>query len=74
MQKNVQWPKIDIQQEKPITFSFFQKLEMDYEVIKAEVQAKEVISMEEIQKLHLKFIDAWNTCKPKLKNWKNGGI
>ena len=31
MQKNVQWPEIDLWQEQPITFSFFQKLEKEYE-------------------------------------------
>ena len=50
MQKNVQWPKIDLQQEKPMTFSFFQNLENEYEAIKVEVQVKDMIFMEEIQK------------------------
>ena len=31
-------------------FSFFQTLENEYEAIKAEVRAKDIISMEEIQK------------------------
>ena len=36
-------------------FSFFHKLEKEYEAIKVEVQMKEVISMEEIQKFFIKF-------------------
>ena len=48
MQKNVQLPEIDLQQDQPITFSFFQKIENEYEAIKEEVRAKEMISTEEI--------------------------
>ena len=51
IQSYIQWPKINFEYEHPVTFSFFQKLEDNYEKIKAEVQAKEVISKENIQEL-----------------------
>ena len=44
MKKDIQWPYINIQDEKPIPFSFFQKWESEYESITTEVQAKELIS------------------------------
>ena len=50
MQRNVQWLEIDLQQEKPMTFSFFEKLENEYEAIKVEVRVNDMISMEAIQK------------------------
>jgi phage-related protein len=37
MQKNVQLLESHLQQKKPMTFSFFQKLEKDYKYIKVEV-------------------------------------
>ena len=37
-----------------MTFSFFQKLENEYEAIKAQVRVKDMISMEEIQKFLIK--------------------
>ena len=40
MQKDIQWLDINIQDEQPVPFSFFQKLENEYESIKAEVQGK----------------------------------
>ena len=55
MKRNVQWPKINLQQEKPMTFVFFQKLEKECEVVRAEVQEKDMISMEEIQKFLIKL-------------------
>ena len=54
MQKNVQCLEIDLQQEKPITFTLFQRLQKEYEAIKAELWAKQMISMEEIQKFLIK--------------------
>ena len=49
-----QWPKINFEDEHPVPFSFFQKLEDRYEKIKVEVQSKEVISKEYIQELLIK--------------------
>ena len=54
MQKDIQWLEINLQDEQPVPFSFFQKLENEYESIKVEVQAKELISKEYIQELLIK--------------------
>ena len=35
IQRYMQWPKINIEDEQPIPFSFFQKLQDNYEKIKA---------------------------------------
>ena len=45
----LKWPKINFRDEHPISFAFFQELEDKYEMTKAEVQAKEVISKDDIQ-------------------------
>lgn len=47
-------PKINLEDENLISFSFFQNIEESYENIKAGVQAKEVISKEDIQELLVK--------------------
>lgn len=54
IQRYIQCPKINLKDEHPVTFSFFQKLKDIYENIKVEVQAKEVISKEDIQELLIK--------------------
>ena len=54
IQRYIKWPKININDEHPIPFSFFQKLEDNYEKIKVEVQAKEVICKDDIQELIVK--------------------
>ena len=54
IQRYIHWPDINLEDEHPITFSFFQKLEDSYEKIKVEVQAKDVISKEYIQELLVK--------------------
>ena len=53
-QRYIQWLKINLRDEHLIPFSFFQKLEDSYEHIKVEVQAKEVISKQDIQELLVK--------------------
>ena len=50
IQRYLQWDEINFQDEHPIPFSFFQKLEDAYEFVKVEVQSKEFISKEDIQK------------------------
>ena len=40
MQKDIQWPNINLHDEQLLPFFSFQKLENEYECIKAEVQAK----------------------------------
>ena len=47
----IKWPEINFKDEHLVSFSFFQELEDKYENIKAEVQAKEVISKEDTQEL-----------------------
>ena len=54
IQKDIQWKKINLHDEQLVPFSFFQKLENEYESIKAKVQAKEIISEEYIQELLIK--------------------
>jgi hypothetical protein len=54
IQRYIQWPKINIEDEHPVPYAFFQKLEDNYEKIKGEVQAKEVISKEDIEELLIK--------------------
>ena len=51
IQSYIQWPEINLEDEHPIPFSFFQKLEGSNEKIKAEVRAKEFISKEDIEEL-----------------------
>ena len=54
IQRYIQWPEINFKDENLVPFSFFQKLEDIYEKIKEKVQAKEVISKEDIQELLIK--------------------
>ena len=54
IQRYIQWPEINLEDEHLVPFSFFQKLDDSYEKIKAEVRAKEVISKEDIQELLVK--------------------
>ena len=54
IQKDIQWPDINLQDEKSVPFSFFQKIESEYESIKEEFQAKELISREDNQELLVK--------------------
>jgi len=54
IQRYVQWPEINFEDEHPVHFSFLQELKDRYEKIKAEVQEKEVISKEDIQELLIK--------------------
>ena len=51
VQRYIQWPHIKFEDEHLVSFPFFQELEDIYERVKAEVQAKEVISKEYIQQL-----------------------
>ena len=44
MLEDIQWMDINLQSEQPIPFAFFQKLEDKYEVVKAEIITREVIS------------------------------
>ena len=55
VQRYIQWPKINFRDENPVSFAFFQELKDIYEMIKEEVQAKEVISKEDIQEFLVKL-------------------
>jgi hypothetical protein len=55
VQRYLQWIKINFRDEHPNSFAFFQELEDKYEMTKAEVQVKEVISKDGIQELLVKL-------------------
>ena len=55
VQRYLQWPEINFKDEHLVSFSFFQELEEKYEMIKAEVQVKEVISKDDIQEFLVKL-------------------
>ena len=50
----IQWPEINFEDEHLVPYAVFQQLEGSHEKIKAEVQAKEAISKEDIQELLVK--------------------
>ena len=54
VQRYLQWPEINFRDEHPVSFVFFQELKDAYEMMKAEVQAKEVISKDDIQEFLVK--------------------
>ena len=54
IQRYIQWPEINFRDEHLVSFAFFQELLDRYEKIKVEVQAKEVISKEDIQEFLVK--------------------
>ena len=54
IQRYIQCPEINLKDENPVPFSFFQKLEESYEKIKEEVRAEEVISKEDIKEVLVK--------------------
>ena len=54
IQRYIQCPEINFRDEHLVSFSFIQEIEDRYENIKAKVQAKEVISKEDIQELLIK--------------------
>ena len=53
-QRYIQWPEINFRDEHPIYFDFFQELEDKYEMTKAEVHEKEVITKDDIQEFLVK--------------------
>ena len=54
VQRYLQWPEINFRDEHPISFAFFQELEDKYEITKAKIHVKEVISKDDIQ-------DSWSS-------------
>ena len=49
IQRYIRWPEINLEDEHPVPFTLFDQLESDYEKVKAEVQAKEEFSQEDIK-------------------------
>ena len=54
IQRYVQWPEINLEDEHPVPYVLFAQLEDKFEKIKAEVRSKERISKEDIQELLVK--------------------
>ena len=54
VQRYLQWLEINFKYEHLGSFAFFQEFRDKYEMIKVEVQAKEVISKDEIQEFLVK--------------------
>ena len=54
VQRYLQWLEINFRDEHPVSFAFFQELNDKYEMTKVEVQAKEVISKDDIQEFLVK--------------------
>ena len=50
----LQWTEINFKDENPVSFALSQELEDKYAMIKVEVQAKEVISKDDIQEFLVK--------------------
>jgi hypothetical protein len=54
IQRYIQWLEINFEDEHPVPYALFQKLEDSHENINEELQAKEVISKDDIQELLVK--------------------
>ena len=54
IQRYIQWPEINLEDEHPVSFAFFQELKDRSERTKVEVIVKEVISKEYIQEYIIK--------------------
>ena len=54
IQRYIQWPQINFEEDHPIPITLFKQIEKDFEKVKAEVQIKEEFSIEDIQELLIK--------------------
>ena len=54
IQRYIQWTKINFEDEHPVPYALFKQLNDDFVKVKAEVQAKEEFSKEDIQELLVK--------------------
>lgn len=54
IQRYIQWPKINFEEEHPVPITLLEQIESQFENVKAEVQAKEEFSIEDIQELLVK--------------------
>ena len=48
IQRYIQWPEINFEEEHPVPITLFKQIESDLKKVKAEVQAKEEFSKEDI--------------------------
>ena len=51
IQRYIQWPDINLEDEHPVPFTLFDQLGSGYEKVKVELQAKEEFFQEDIQEL-----------------------
>ena len=51
IQRYIQWPEINLEEEHPVPITLFEQIERDFGKVKVEVQAKEEFSIEDIQEL-----------------------
>ena len=54
IQRYIRWPEINFEDEHLVPYALFKQLEDNYEKIKVEVRAKEIISKEDIQEILVK--------------------
>ena len=54
IQRYIQWPEINFEEDHPIPITMFEKMEKYFEKVKVEVQVKKEFSMEYIQELLVK--------------------
>ena len=54
VQRYLQWPEINFRDEHPISFALYQEIKEKYDMTKAKVQVKEVISKYDIQEFLVK--------------------
>ena len=54
IQRYIWWPNINLKDKHPVSSTLFDQLGSDYEKVKAEVQAKEEFSQEDIQEILVK--------------------
>ena len=54
IQRYIQWPEINFEDEHLVPYALFKQLEDDFLKVKAEVEAKEEFSKEDIQELLVK--------------------
>lgn len=54
IQRYVQWPKINFEEDHPIPITMFEQIEKYFEKVKAKVQVKKEFSMEDIQEILVK--------------------
>ena len=54
IQRQVQWPEINFEEDHPVLITIFEQIEKNFEKVKAKVQVKKEFSIEDIQELLIK--------------------